>query len=347
MKNRLLHPNVRTLLAAAAAATLLAACGGGGSSEPTGVVVPLGARTVPASAGSDATAAGLSTLGGWLARAVLSASGDDAFDLARTRESPMTLGAAARAGAPAQIMMAMAVARAAAPATARREQPTAIDSETVPCLNVDGSMLLTSNDADDSLTLSAGDTITMVADNCIVDAGLPAANGRMHMAINAVELDASQMPTAMDATITLTQFGVGAYGSFDGTMRMWSKPEGTRERSRLSYQGTSVTFPAGTMIFNFDIVGLFDLTSGTFELQGGLGVGGQTYALATATVLSSGSTNPPDSGVLSLRDAAGDAVRLTARNASSFDLDFVPAGAGAPTASLPGLYWSDYLQPGS
>ena len=34
-----------------------------------------------------------------------------------------------------------------------REQPAAIDSETVPCLNVDGSMFLTFNDADDSQTL--------------------------------------------------------------------------------------------------------------------------------------------------------------------------------------------------
>jgi hypothetical protein len=346
MKKRLLPSSVRTLLAVAAAAGLLAACGGGGSSAPAGVEVPLGARTVPASAGSDATAAGLSTLGGWLARAVLSASGDGAFDVTRTRESPMTLGAAARSAAPAQVRMAMAFARAAAPATARRERPSAIESESVPCLNADGTMLITSNDADDSLTLSAGDTLTIVATNCVVDAGLPAANGRMHMAINAVELDSAQMPTAMDATITLTQFGVGAYGTFDGAMRLWSKPEGGRERSRLSYQGASVTFPAGTVVFNFDILGLFDLTYGTFELQGGLGIGGQTYALATTTVLASGSTNPPDSGVLSLRDAAGDAVRLTARNANSFDLDFLPAGAGTPTASLPGLLWTDYLQPG-
>jgi hypothetical protein len=346
MKSRLLHPSVRTLLAAAAAASLLAACGGGGSSAPTGVVVPLGARTVPASTGSDATAAGLSSLGGWLARAVLSASGDEAFDLTRTRETPMARGAAAPSGAPAPVRMAMAFARAAAPVTARREQPSAIDSETVPCMNAGGTMVITSNDADNSQTLSAGDTITIVANDCVVDAGLPAANGRLHMAINAVELDTAQMPTAMDATITLTQFGIGAYGSFDGAMRLWSKPEGTRERSRLSYMGTSVSFAAGSVVFDFDIYGLFDLSSGTFELQGGLGIGGQTYALAMAAPLSAGSMNPPDSGTLSLRDAAGDAVRLTARNASSFDLDFLPAGSGTPTASLPGLLWSDYLLPG-
>lgn len=345
MTSRLLLPSSRTLLAAAVATTLLAACGGGGSSAPAGVEVPLGVRTVPASAGSDATAAGLSSLGGWLARAVLSTSGDDAFNLAGGRESPMQRAGAPASTAPAQARLALAFARAAAPATARRERPSAIDTDTLPCLNPGGSLVITSNDADDSLTLSAGDTLTIVATDCVVEAGLPAANGRMHMAINAVELDPAQLPTAMDATLTLTQFGVGAYGLFDGTMRLWSKPEGTRERSRLSYQGTRVGFDAGTVIFDFDIVGLFDGTGGTFELQGGLGIGGQTYALATASVLGASPTSPPDRGVIGLRDAAGDAVRLSARSAGSFDLDFLPAGATVPTASLPGLLWSDYLRP--
>lgn len=346
MKRPLLHPSVRTLLAAAAVASLLAACGGGGSSAPARVVVPLGARTVPASTGSDATAAGLSSLGGWLARAVLSASGDEAFDLTRTRETPMARGAVAASGAPATARIAMALARAAAPVSASRERPSAIDSETLPCMNVGGTMSITSNDADNSQTLSAGDTISIVASNCVVDASLPAANGRLHMAINAIELDSAQLPTAMDASITVTQFGIGAYGSFDGAMRLWSKPEGSRERSRLSYMGTSVSYEAGTVVFDFDILGLFDSTRGSFELQGGLGIGGQTYAIAMTAPLSSGSMNPPDSGVLSLRDAAGDAVRLTARSASSFDLDFLPAGSSTPTASLPGLLWSDYLLTG-
>lgn len=340
-------PFCLNLLPLACAAALLTACGGGGGDPVPTVVVPTGTRTVAASAGSDATAAGLSSLGGWVARAVLSASGDGAFDVTgQQRESPLSRSTGAVPSAPTHARLALALARRALPAGAQRERPAAISTETLPCLNAGGSMTFTIDDADQSQTLTAADLITVVANNCVIDDSLPATNGRMALRINAVELDTNQVPVALDASATLTQFNVGGYGSFNGSMRLWSKPEGNRERARVSYQGASVTYAAGTAVFNFDVYGLGDAVSGSFDIQGGIGVGGQTYALATGSVLAGSTTNPPDTGVVSLRDAAGDAVRLTVRNASRFDLDFLPSGSSVPTASLPGLLWSDYLAPG-
>jgi hypothetical protein len=216
-------------------------------------------------------------------------------------------------------------------------------SEPLPCLNVGGSGTITFDDTDNNEKVSAGDSITLAVTNCLLDPGIPAANGSLNLAINAVELDSDEMPTALDASATFSSFTVGEYGTFNGAMRLWTKPEGAGDRSRVSYRDTSVTTASGTVVFNFDVYGLGDGVSSTFDLNGGLTIDGHTYSMVSSGVMTALGSSPPASGVLQLRDYAADAAQLTARSATTFDLAFLPAGMTVPTRSLPGLFWSDFL----
>lgn len=335
----------KSTLALAVTAAFLAGCGGGGGDDgPPGVEVPTATRTVAASAGSDANADNLLTLGGWLARSVMSVSGDDAFDITRTRESPQRRPVAGSAvTVPLHARMVLASVRLAAPSVAAREQPLAVASETLPCEN-GGSITFTVDDADNNEKLSGGDSVTLSATNCVLETGLPATDGDLGLVINAVELDSDQMPTALDASATFTAFAVDDYGTYDGAMRLWTKPEGANERSRVSYRDTRVTTENGTVVFNFDVYGLGDGVSSTFDLNGGLTIEGQTYSVVSSGVMTAVGTNPPASGLLQLRDFARDAAQLTAKSVTTFDLAFLPVGATVPTASLPGLFWSDYVE---
>jgi hypothetical protein len=301
-------------------------------------------RSVAASAGSDANADNLAFLGGWVARAVMSVSGDGAFDITATRDRAQGLAADAHGRAmPLHARLASVALRLGQPAFAAREQTSAVDSETMPCTNAGGSVTFTINDADNNRKLSRGDGVTLSASNCVLDPGLPAANGSMQLAINEVELDSVDVPTALDASATFANFSVGAYGTYNGEMRLWTKPEGALERARVSYRNTTVSFTGVSVVFDFDIYALGDAAGSSFDLNGGIGINGQTYSMVASGVMTAVGTDPPSAGALQLRDAAQDAVRLTARNSSSFDLDFLPSGASTPTASLTGQLWSNYL----
>lgn len=346
MKSRIIRLG-RSGLALAAVAALTAGCGGGGGSgnSDARVVVPQTTRSVAASSGSDASSENFASLGGWLARAVLSASSDGAFDVTGVRETPTGVrnGAAVAASA-VHARIARAALRLGAPAFTGREQAATVSPpQALPCENIGGSGTVTVDDTDNNRKLGAGDSLTISLNNCVLSVGIPAASGTMQLTLNAVELDADDVPTAIDASAVVTSFSVDGYGSYTGSMRLWAKPEGNLERSRVSYRNTNVTLGGGALVFDFDLYGLGDDTSTSFDLNGGIGIGGQIYSIVSTGVMTATGTNPPSTGATQLRDAAGDAVRLSAASAATFSLDFLPAGATMPTASAPGLLWADYL----
>ncbi len=326
----------------ALAAAALAACGGGGSSDAPPVVVPTAVRTVSASAGSDVFAEALDAQGGALARAVLSVSGDGAFDVTGRLEQSQML-RSPTITAPVNARVARVLLRLGAASAARRETAEVVRSEALTCLNVGGTGTVSGNDADGDGKLSAGDSLSISATNCVVDAGLPAISGSFTLAVNAIELDSADNATAVDATITVTAFTVAGYGTYDGSIRLWSRPEGASDRNRMSYRATTVSVGGHSEIYDFDIYGLSGASGDVFDLDGGIGIGGQTYSISAAGSFSATGAQAPASGAVRLRDAAGDTVRLTARSAATFDLEFLPAGATTATASMPGLNWADYL----
>lgn len=331
---------MRNCTVAAATAALLVGCGGGGG-EPAAIEVPQGVRSVAASSGADVTANSLGAFGAPLARAVMSVSSNGVVGtVGGGRESPQAA-SGARAALPAPARWALAVAGSARPSG--REQTQAVSSETIAC-PFGGSIMISVNDADNNQELSAGDSVSITAFSCVLEATLPMANGGFAMTINAVELDNNDEPTALDATASFSSFTLAGFGSMNGAFRLWTKTEGSSERIRINYQALAVTESQQTVTYDFDAYGLMSASGGSFDLNGGLRLNGQTYSVVGGDVFSFSGDNPPGFGSLRLVDAAGDALRLTARSASTLDLDFFPAGSTTASASLLGQLWSSFRQ---
>jgi len=316
---------IRAFAAVFAAAAALAACGGGGDG-PAPISVPDGVRSGTASSSSDITTANYSGFSGPVARATLHGVDAGVPAVAGSRESPMALAGLARQGLRV--------------ASSLHERALAVTSSTVAC-TYGGSMTVTFNDADNSQKLSRGDVLTLALSNCIAEFGDAPASGTMTMTFNAVELNAADEPTAMDVSISVTGFAEAGFGSMSGSMRIWLKDESaTSTRARISYQGISVTEAGGaTLVYDFDIYGVFGPTSGSFDIHGAIRVGGQTYVI-DSDIFSYSGGSPPSSGAIQLRDAAGDRLVLRARSSTTVDLEFYPAGASVPSAAVLGVSWS-------
>lgn len=320
-------------------ALAVSACGGGGGGGSAAVVVPTGVRAGTASAGSDVTQANAAGFVGVMARSVMGAADGNVPVLSGGREAPQARGVGTTAGT--LRFAAGTAARSLATTGAAREQAQAVTTETLDCA-LGGTVTVTVNDADDNLKLSRGDVASFVFTNCIIEAGVPAANGTLSFTVNAVELDAQEEPTALDATITLTGFAESGFGSMSGSFRIWYKDESaTSTRQRISYLDATVIEQAQNLIYSFDVYGVSGTTGGSFDLHGALGIAGQAYAM-TSTQFTHGAGTLPASGALTLRDAAGDAVIVRARSATTFDLEFQAAGAATPTPLQQGLLWNNY-----
>jgi hypothetical protein len=338
----------RSIAVSTIALALVAACGGGGGdSAPAGVTVPQAVRGGSASAGADISAANAASFAGVLARAVMSATDGDVPGISGSRESPQARSGSANGGANGGVRwLGQAANVAARKIAAQRDAAQATTTQTVAC-DVSGSLTVTVNDADGSRSLSAGDTASFQFQACIFVVGDPAASGSFSFTVNAVELDAQNVPTALDASLTLAGFTEAGFGSLSGSFRLWFKGEGASNvRQRISYLNTAVIEAGQALAYNFDAYGVAGDGGGSFDLNGALGIGGQSYAVSS-TVFTHGQNALPASGALTLRDAAGDAVILRARSATTFDLEFQATGAAAPTVLASGLLWNSYRLSGN
>ena len=340
----------KVALTVAWTAALLAACGGGNDSAPPSVSVPSGTRSVAASAGADVSSSNAASLGGSAASAVLSATAGGLLDVTGSgRESPQGVVAVSTAldapTLPGRLVRA-ALRQGAAAQTAAREQPQANSSQTLPCPtasgSLSGSLTISLADADNNGKLSNGDGLTLTLHDCVLDSGLPEASGSFTLAINIVELNSAEDPVAIDVTASFNSFAIDGLGTFSGSFQLWSRPEGSGERFRISYRSTAVQQGPLLVYYNFDVYGVGDDNGGSFDINGGIAIGGQTFSIIGSNAFVFIGANPPHAGSLRLVDAAGDALRLTARSSSLLDLDFFPFGALTPLLSLPGLLWSAF-----
>lgn len=322
----------------------LSACGGGGGDSAAGVSVPTGARIGTASAGSDLSAANGAAFAGPLARIFLGAADGNTPGVSGGREAPQALPAQVGGAVPLSRGVVGVSARTAArvmAAAVGRERPQAVSTQTLAC-PYGGSLTATVNDADNNNQLSRGDSATLTFNACVADLGLPAASGSLSFTVNAVELDTAGEPTALDATFTLSGFVEAGLGSLSGSFRVWYRDESpTTARQRVSYQAVTVTEAGQTLRYDFDQYGVDGSNGGSFDLNGAVTIGGQTYTL-TSDVFGYTGGALPTAGTLRLRDAAGDALILRVRTATTFNLEFQANGAATPTVIAVGLTWSAY-----
>lgn len=342
------------------AVVIVSACGGGDSiSVPTPLEVPMGLRVETASAGADLRADSLLTQGSALAQAVMFTTGNPMASAAFSLQAaPVAMLATAGGDLLRRALSERSqLAQRIQPATAAQSMQTVTEA----CL-VSGSLDLRAEDADDSGALSPGDGITLQASSCITTPGAPALDGVFALTVERIELDSIGMVTALQASGTMAGFAVGTAGTMDGGFRMWMRNEAaSAQRLRMRYEDMLVR-RAGqdTLILDFDVLSLASSGEVSHTLSGGLVIGGLMYRLepldGAPMVLSTTGGLPgsfyeparevwPHSGGVRLLDAAGDALVLRARPNALVDLEFWPAGAGAPSTSLPGQPWGRFMQP--
>lgn len=318
----------------------LAGCGGGGGGD-SGVEVPQGVRSGTASSTSDVTAVNATNFAGPLARIVMSAADGNAPGISSGREAPQARSTTATNAGRWSGFALDAATRSLSNAATSREQTQAVITNTFAC-SISGSVTLSVNDADNNQKLGAGDSATFQFNACVEEAGTPAASGTLSFTVNDIELNSNNEPTALDATFTMTGFAEEGFGTLSGSFRTWYKNESsTSTRQRLSFLGASAVEAGQTQIYNFDVYGVSGASGGSFDLNGAVGIGGQTYAM-TSSVFSHANGALPPSGAVTLRDGAGDAVILRARSATTFDLEFQAAGSATSTVIASGLLWNNY-----
>ncbi|HET9646017.1 MAG TPA: hypothetical protein VFP68_22295 [Burkholderiaceae bacterium] len=312
---------------------VLSACGGGGSSDD--IVVPTGARSGSASPGSNISASNYQSLGGSGARSVLAMN-----------QSASTSSAAGGTSTPASLPTLVAAQAASfvegtAVALSANRRIAASETESAAC-PYGGSIVIIANDADNSKTLSAGDSVSATLNNCKVDASIPAINGSMSLKINAVELDSHKEPSALDASGSFTRLSAGG-NSLTGSYRLWSRKNADRLVMRMSFSDVSLTAPGMTAVLNTDLYAeVMSTGATTYTYSGTAGIGGQTYEVSQNGSFSLNGSLPV-SGALRLKDAAGNAVELKAKAGALVDIQFYPAGANTPASTLANQSWNLFL----
>lgn len=317
----------------------LVACGGGGGGEgPSGVQIPQGARGGTASASSNINEANYASFAGPLARAVMSAGGADVPGLSSGRDAPQSR-------ADRLTLQGQRWTRLALGAVASREQALATTSLPARCLS--GSIRVSLDDADNNGKLSAGDSLSIVVNACVAEFGQPASTGSLGLAINAIELDGRDDPTALDVTISFSGFEEEGFGTLSGAVRLWFKDDASGgQQLRVSYSATAVSERGDGLAYDFDISGGSGSSGdGAFDMNGTFVIGGAGYAMTSTTLRFNAGASHPASGSVTLRDFLGNTVTLRARG-DSFDLEFRPFGAPLPLI-IPGFLWgAQRLGPG-
>ena len=332
----------KTWIVSALSGLALVACGGGGGgdSSPAGVQVPSTVRVGTASASSNVSAGNALSFAGPLARIAMSGADGGVPGVSNGRETPQARSAAAVMSRPGMTFVFDAAARSLN-ASAAREQAQAVTTETGAC-TFGGTIQVPLHDADNNRKLSAGDSATITLTACVETAGYPPATGVIAFGVNAVELDAQSLPTALDANLTLNGLTELGFGSINGSVRIRYKDEaGGNTRQRLGFLATNVFEAGQTVVYDFDAYGVDGASGGSYDLNGAVTIAGLAYALSS-TQFSYAAGGWPSSGALTVRDAAGDAVIVRARSATTFDVEFQAAGATTSTVVQSGLLWANY-----
>ncbi len=322
------------------AVSSLVACGGGGGGDaaPRGVQIPQGTRSGAASANSEINAGNASSFAGPLARVVMSAGDPKSVpgvssgrDTPQARSEPVAL--------QGQRWVRLALAN-----LSLREQPLSTTTRVLRC-PLGGALTLTLIDDDNNAKLSAGDRLQIVTVACRSEPGQPASTGSLALAINAIELDGNDDPTALDVTLTFSGFEEDGFGTLSGSVRLWFKDDASGgERLRLSYSAAAVTEQGDSVAYDFDITGNSGANGGgNVDLNGSFVLRNAGYAMTSTTLAFNAGSRNPASGSVTLTDFLGNKLTLRVRSDDRFDLVFKPLGL--PEIVIPGFLWGDQLLP--
>jgi hypothetical protein len=312
--------NQKTLAGLGLVASVLTACGGGGGGGST---LPPYQRPTVASASAELTALNFDDVGVPAVHAVQNA-GTSRDNLAL---APGAVANAATSPIPPAAKTAMSALKTAQ-LDATLQGKT--NSATVACPG-GGAVDVAADDADNSQSVSTGDTASITLRNCITD-GSPPVNGALTFRFVSVSTQSCGTLMCGIYDVTFFNLGTGPGLQVNGNVRLDVSPT----TLAVAYNG----FNDGPSIMDMDVVLNSSSASNTFTMNGFLTVNAQTYRLDTRQTFV-GHTQAPNAGQLRVTDAKGNFVDVTSKGAA-VDVDYFTKGATTAVASKKARSWSSF-----
>ena len=330
----------RFLIAAVMGAVGLVGCGGGGGGSD-GVSTPAAAPTVTITATNQGT----------VTRATI--DGGQAFGQSQPFAAPggtaaQSIGSASmalRTGVLQSVVQRGLVAAFGShhnASIASATQPTATTSSTDPC-SLSGSSTTTSNDADNSQSLSSGDTLTLTFNQCR-DSNDDVVSGVMIFTISSVtsglggnvqfsgSLAFVQVSASSGTHLANIQGSVGVAAALTSTSSQIALTVGanalTVTSSAPGYLDTIVYEPGMqlTVTATDGAVPQSDVTlNGSFTASS---IGGRVLVATVLPLRQLGTDVDPSSGQVVVTGASGTHLRVTALSATSVQLELDANGDG-------------------
>jgi hypothetical protein len=201
-------------------------------------------------------------------------------------------------GAPVQMVRFALGQLGGGVAAGLKVQPQVEVTQDVPCIS--GSLRMVNNDADNNSRRSRGDSLTLVAYNCVAEAGTSPINGQMALVLGDVVLNSSGEVVSGSINLSFSNFnadGASMNGSTDVTLNTDGSVVTKFNRLTVS-EGTRST----TVDYRLTVY-----ANSTATVDGPVSFNNATYTLSTPTRMVLGATNPA-AGLLRITDGQGNRV---------------------------------------
>jgi hypothetical protein len=264
---------------------MLSGCGGGGDEAASVAQIPLTAANYQA-----VSAAVVDSVSGVDA---LAASLDTVSAAHQTTAVPNALLSAQPA-----VLSRYALDQVRQLTVSKRVQAQAVETVTESCAG-GGSLRVTANDADNNGEASSGDSVTIVASNCMPEIGASAVNGQLSLRLGNVVVDVYGEVTSGTVSVSFVNFsteGVTIHGSAVMTVNASSLA--------LDFNGLQMSDGSVTQVLDYKATVYRD---GTATIAGVIELDGSSYTLATLERIVLGTSSPTD-GTVRITDGHGNRV---------------------------------------
>ena len=202
----------------------------------------------------------------------------------------------------------------------------AVTQRTVSCTG-GGSVSASVNDADDSTTATAGDSVSATFASCIEDGLL--INGSLSIAINSFSGDLSTVGTA-SLTMTFNNLTAGS-DAINGSLTLsMNRSSTTSATATLSMQSLTVTSAGNTWTYtSFSLTASETGSSGTLQIAGNVSssIYGGSVDVSTPTTFTIDSSNNV-TGTILMAGKNGTKVRMVGQGTTTILIEADTTGNG-------------------
>lgn len=210
-------------------------------------------------------------------------------------------------------------------------KPAAVQTDSEACY--EGTLSLSFNDADNNGVESAGDSLTLDANDCVVDVGQLPVNGRLTISINVLNVDANESLVEASLTLAFTNFSSDDF-VLNGSVTVSATPS----TLTLDYRNFSGNYKGETLTYNFSLVQKVGVYPNILAVEGRILINGSSYELSTPLDIQLGKVSP-EAGILRIADRSSNRVDVV-MSSHGFETKLYLSGDDVVDASTTHL-WSE------